>query len=84
MKMTKNDQRVAAIVTLVAGGILTASGVMAFVESARQNHGVSRFLLGYTLLWSGMTIIGQIKHSKILSKIMKLTSSSNANQRETE
>jgi hypothetical protein len=84
MKMTKNDQRIAAIVTLVAGGILTASGVMAFVESARQNHGVSRFLLGYSLLWSGITIMVQIKNSKTLSEIMKLTSTLNTNKRETE
>lgn len=67
MKKGKNDRLIAAAVMLVAGGVLAASGVMAFVELTRHNPSLSRYFLGYTLVVSGNEIIGQLRNSKARS-----------------
>lgn len=74
MKAGKNDKLIAAIVMIVAGGFLTLSGVMAFVELACHNPGLSRFLLGYSLLVSGIAIIGQLRYLKTIADMVRTIS----------
>ena len=69
MKIGKNDRWIVAMVTFVVGVVLTASGVTAFVKAAQSESGVSRFLLGYTLLWAGFTIWSQHANAKALSNM---------------
>ena len=71
-----NDRLVIALVSLAIGAILAATGAAAFIAAAKQNSGVSRFLLGYTLLWSGLVF--WIQHSNAKSLINMMNSFGNS------
>ena len=65
-----NERLFFAIVSLAIGAILAATGAAAFIAAVKQNSGVSRFLLGYTLLWSGLVMWIQHSSAKSLINMM--------------
>ena len=63
-----------ALITLVLGLVLGASGFADLNEAAREHPGISRFLGGYTLLWLAVSLFNQQMHKKAMISVIQLAS----------
>ena len=66
-----NDRLIVSAVCIATGALLVTACMAPLVAAARQNPAVSRFLLGYTLLWSGLATWLQHSSAKTIAALMK-------------
>lgn len=74
MKTSNKELVAAAIFVGVVGIVFGASCLPDFLEAARQNPALSRFLLGYTCVWMGVNLWTQWLHRKSLTSVIQAAS----------
>lgn len=74
MKTSNKESWLVALITLVGGLVLGASGFSELREAAREHPGISRFLLGYTLVWVAVSLFHQQMHKKAMLGVIQFAS----------
>jgi hypothetical protein len=78
IRTSTHDWHVLVITMILGGVVLAAISFTAFYDAARHDPGVTRFLLGYTLLWAAIMHWGQRRHDETLIKTGMMLGEMNA------